>query len=130
MHKTTADRRTDVSPSGGSGRGRSNTGRPRQLRKGGPMRPLIVIAVIATALACALTLGIGVSRATYPGTTNGRVALTIDVDATGAHTDIYSVMPNGVAFQQLTNEPGAELCQSYSADGKEIVYASDQTGNF
>jgi Tol biopolymer transport system component len=121
-----ARREPEVSPHG-EREGAVRTGRPRLLRKGGPMRPLLVMAAVLTA---AFSVGIGNSQATYPGSTDGRVAVAVDVDATGAHTDIYTVMPNGVALQQLTNEPGAELCQSYSADGKEITYSSDQTGNF
>jgi Tol biopolymer transport system component len=93
------------------------------------MRPLIVITVIATALACALVLGIGSSRATYPGTTDGRLSFSIDVDASD-RPDIYSTMPNGVALQRLTTDPGADLCPSYSADGKDIVFCSDRTGAF
>jgi Tol biopolymer transport system component len=93
------------------------------------MRPLIVIAVIATALACALVLGIGSSRATYPGSADGRLSLSIDVDASD-RPDIYSVMPNGVAQQRITADPGADLCPSYSADGKDIVFCSDRTGAF
>jgi tol-pal system beta propeller repeat protein TolB len=94
------------------------------------MRPFIVIAVIATALACTLVLGTGSGHATYPGTADGRIAFAMEVDPSGATPDIYSVMPNGQSLHRLTADPNADICQSYSADGKEMAFCrgSEATG--
>jgi TolB protein len=93
-------------------------------------RPLIFLGVIAAAIAGALVLGIGNSRATYPGTTDGRIAFAMEVDPSGATPDIYSVMPNGRSLHRLTTDPDADICQAYSADGKEITFCrgSETTG--
>jgi Tol biopolymer transport system component len=77
-----------------------------------------------SALAALLTMmaaGADRASATYPGTTNGRLAFAIDF---GGNADIYSVMPNGEGLRRLTDNSGFDACPAYSADGKQIAYCS------
>jgi Tol biopolymer transport system component len=67
----------------------------------------------------ALLAAAGSAHATYPGNNNGRLAFGITVDG---NTDVYSVLPNGQALQRLTDDPGADICPAYSADGKWIAW--------
>ncbi len=90
-----------------------------------------VVCIIAAALAAGLVLGVANGQATYPGTTNGRIAFANDVvDPSGNAPDIYSVTPNGRALRRLTHDPAADICPSYSADGKRIAFCrgSEATG--
>lgn len=90
----------------------------------------IVVASVVVAVGFSLGLGVEGSRATYPGTTDGRIAFGKNVVDPSVQADIYSVMPNGRALQRLTNDPAADICPAYSADGKEIAFCSDRTGAF
>jgi Tol biopolymer transport system component len=79
-----------------------------------------VSVALAGALALAALGGaVTTARATYPGNTNGRLALGITVDG---NTDVYSVLPNGRALHRLTNDPGFDACPAYSADGTRIAW--------
>ncbi len=57
--------------------------------------------------------------ATYPGSTNGRLAFGSDV---GGNIDIYTVLPNGEAAHRLTDHPDFDACPAWSADGKRIAW--------
>jgi Tol biopolymer transport system component len=59
------------------------------------------------------------ARATYPGATNGRLAFGITING---NTDVYSVLPGGQALRRLTDDPAADICPAYSADGKWITW--------
>jgi Tol biopolymer transport system component len=86
------------------------------------MCALAVAALVATA---------GPARATYPGA-NGRIAFG-ETAPGDAQPDVYSVLPNGSAAKQLTEDPAFDACAAYSADGKQIAYCSsvgDATGQF
>jgi Tol biopolymer transport system component len=80
----------------------------------------IVRVVLAGGLALAAMIGaVTTARATYPGNTNGRLAFGIAIDG---NTDVYSVMPNGQALRRLTDDPRADICPAYSANGKWITW--------
>jgi len=83
---------------------------------------LIPLAVVVAGVFLA-----GTASATYPGSTNGRVAFGMNVNG---NIDIYSSLPNGKAVQRLTSDPGFDACPAYSADGKQIVFCSNQSGSF
>ena len=82
---------------------------------------LIGAAVGVVALLTVLVVGASPASATYPGTTNGRLAFAIDF---GGNADIYTVMPNGEGLRRLTESPAFDACPAYSADGKQIAYCS------
>jgi TolB protein len=66
--------------------------------------------------------------ATGPGRHNGRIAF--GVRAADGSANIFSVLPDGKALRQLTTGPENHLCAAYSADGNQIAYCSDVSGNF
>jgi streptogramin lyase len=80
------------------------------------MKTLIIAVAVASA---ALVGAAGPARATYSGVANGRIAFGATLDG---NTDVYSVMPNGAAPQRLTDDPGADICPAYSADGKWVAW--------
>ena len=92
---------------------------PRRSATGSGGRRLRHLVLTLLALATLLVAGVTPASATYPGTTNGRLAFAIDF---GGNADIYSVMPNGEGLRRLTDSPGFDACPSYSANGKEIAY--------
>ena len=63
------------------------------------------------------------AHATYPGHHNGRLAFGVTVDG-DANPDVYSVLPNGHAFRQLTDDAGFDACPAYSADGGSIAWCA------
>jgi Tol biopolymer transport system component len=87
--------------------------------------------LFASLVACLLVAfvgAVGAAQATYPGSHNGRLAFGDDLEPTGAVPEIYSVLPNGNDFRQLTDSSGQNICPAYSADGKEIAFCSDRSG--
>jgi TolB protein len=85
---------------------------------------LTIVVMLAAALT-ALVGAAGPARATYPGTTDGRLAFALATDPLHlASADIYTVMPNGEELLQLTATPDFEACTAYSADGKQIAYCA------
>jgi Tol biopolymer transport system component len=90
------------------------------------MSKTLAITAVAGALAlAALAAAAGPARATYPGTTNGRIAFGINV---GGNTDVYTARPDGQDLRRLTADPGFDACAAYSADGRRIAYCSGQGG--
>lgn len=75
--------------------------------------------IVALAAMAALVGAAGPADATYPGTTNGRLAFGIAVDG---NTDVYSVMPDGGGRHRLTDDPAPDICPAYSTDGKQIAW--------
>jgi Tol biopolymer transport system component len=75
-------------------------------------------AATAAATSAAATLA--------PGT--GRIAY--GVRAADGSANIFSVLPDGTSQSQLTTGAGNHLCAAYSADGKQIAYCADVSGNF
>ena len=59
------------------------------------------------------------ARATYPGSTDGRLAIGAEVDG---NVDIYTVLPNGAAVHRLTTDPLFDACPAWSADGKRLAW--------
>ena len=75
-----------------------------------------------TGLLAAMALAVALIQpvaATYPGSTNGRIAFGSDV---GGNIDLYSVLPNGTAPLRLTNHPDFDACPAWSADGKSLAW--------
>jgi TolB protein len=87
-------------------------------------RPVLASFAIALLLS---GLALSSVAATYPGDV-GRLAYAV-VGADG-NVDIYSVLPNGHEYRQLTSDPGFDACPAYSADGKQIAFCSGRTGPF
>jgi TolB protein len=81
-------------------------------------RTLFLYALV---LVAAVLGTIGAAEATYPGTSNGRLAFGMAVDG---NRDIYSVMPGGQALHRLTDDPAFDACPAYSADGRRIAWCS------
>ena len=79
--------------------------------------------VVAVAL---VGLALTPVSASYPGTTNGRIAM--GVRALDGSFNIYAMQPNGAGLTALTSGAGRHLCPDYSADGKQIAYCSDVSG--
>jgi Tol biopolymer transport system component len=73
------------------------------------------------------TLAIAPALATFPGGTNGRIAM--GVRANGA-ANIWTMRPDGTGLRQLTTGTGFTLCPAYSADGHSIAYCSNASGAF
>ncbi len=84
----------------------------------GSVRSLAIAALV-------LVLGLGLvavaqpARATYPGSTDGRLAIGAEVDG---NVDIYTVLPNGAAVHRLTTDPLFDACPAWSADGKRLAW--------
>ena len=83
----------------------------------------VAVRTIALAAAAALlalvVVGGQPARATYPGSTDGRLAMGAEV---AGNVDIYTVLPNGVGAQRLTSDPLFDACPAWSADGKRIAW--------
>jgi Tol biopolymer transport system component len=90
-----------------------------------PLRPILLSIGLAATLA---GLALGPVSATYPGGTNGRIA--IGVRAADGTANIFTIRPNGTGMRQLTTGSGFHLCPSYSADGRQIAYCSNASGTF
>ncbi len=79
---------------------------------------LVLVTTLVAALCIGLALPMAVS-ATYPGNTDGRLAIASDVNG---NFDIYTSLPNGTARQRLTTDPLFDACPAWSADGKRIAF--------
>ena len=86
---------------------------------------LAAAVLVVTAFLAVLAAVTEPARATYPGATNGRLALGINING---NTDVYSVRPEGQDLRRLTTDPGFDACPAYSADGRRIAYCSGQGG--
>ncbi len=75
-------------------------------------------AAMFAAVAIAAAIGQPVT-ATYPGSTNGRIAFGSDV---GGNVDLYSTLPGGQAPMRLTTNPDFDACPAWSADGKTLAW--------
>jgi len=83
--------------------------------------------VATTMLLVGLIVTGRLARVSFPGK-NGLIAFdTLD----GGASQIYTIRPNGSDLRQLTgvSEGGTAFTPRWSADGRLIVYGSDQTGN-
>ena len=79
-------------------------------------RPFLVSLGVAAVLAA---LALGPVSASYPGRSNGRIA--IGVRGNGG-ANVFSMRPDGSGMRQLTSGPGFHLCPAYSPDGQTIAY--------
>jgi Tol biopolymer transport system component len=91
------------------------------------MRKQLTVA-LAVAIATGAVVGITPARATYPGSTNGRLAFALR--GADGNVDIYSVLPDGHALRRLTSSPSFDACSAYSPDGKQIAFRSNRSGAF
>jgi TolB protein len=81
---------------------------------------LIVLATMAALVSLLVIVGQS-AHATYPGSTNGRLAIGADV---GGNVDIYTVLPNGSGLHRLTTDPLFDACPAWSADGKQLAWCN------
>lgn len=79
---------------------------------------VLTLAVIV-ALVFLLVVARQPARATYPGSTDGRLAIGAEV---AGNVDIYAVLPSGAAVQRLTTDPLFDACPAWSADGKHLAW--------
>jgi TolB protein len=81
----------------------------------------VQIVVLATTAALVLVLAVAgrPTHATYPGSTDGRLAVGAEIDG---NVDIYTVLPSGAATHRLTVDPLFDACPAWSADGKRIAW--------
>ena len=94
-------------------------------------RHAAIYALLALVVGAVVLVGLAApARATYPGSNDGRLAFGVDLEPTGVLPQIYSILPNGEDFRQLTDSVGQNICPAYSADGKEIAFCSNRTGSF
>ncbi len=89
------------------------------------MRRKRYLAALVVAVAL-VGLALTPVSASYPGTTNGRIA--VGVRGPDGSFNIYSMQPNGASLQALTSGAGRHLCPDYSADGKQIAFCTNVTG--
>jgi Tol biopolymer transport system component len=89
------------------------------------VRPLMMSIGLAAGLA-ALTLG--PVAATYPGESNGRIA--IGIRGVPGTANIFTLRPDGTGMRQLTTGSGFHLCPAFSADGRTIAYCSNVSGSW
>ena len=89
------------------------------------LRAVAASLAVAAGLLTAIVSPVG---ATYPGATNGQLALGIkDADGNG---QINVVEPDGTGVKALTSGAFNHLCAAYSADGTRIAYCSNTSGAF
>jgi TolB protein len=91
----------------------------------------LITTLVGSLTLVVLIAAAGPAGAAYPGA-NGRIAFGVTAPG-GAQPDVYSVLPNGEAMHQLTDDPAFDACAAYSADGKRIAYCSsvgDPVGQF
>jgi len=90
-----------------------------------PMRPILLSIGLGVAVA---GLALGPVSASYPGATNGRIAIA--VRAAAGTANIFTMLPDGTGMRQLTTGTGYHLCPAYSADGRSIAYCANVSGAF
>ena len=83
-------------------------------------RMTVFLSIAATA-GLGVLLAAGIASATYAGR-NGRIAI---VEHGAGGVQIWTVLPDGSSPQQLTTT-GFNATPSFSRDGKQIAYLSDQ----
>lgn len=83
-------------------------------------------AATAASVPAATTAATAAPVALAAGT--GRIAY--GVRAADGSANIFSVLPDGTGESQLTTGAGNHLCAAYSADGKQLAYCADTSGNF
>jgi Tol biopolymer transport system component len=87
------------------------------------------VAAAAAVMAAALILAaISPVAATYPGTTNGKLAFAMRDSAGNAQINVAE--PDGTGLQALTTGAYFHACAAWSADGTTIAYCSNETGPF
>ena len=89
------------------------------------LRSVLVSLGLAAGLAA---LALSPVAATYPGGSNGRIAIAVR-GAPGT-ANIFTLLPDGTGMRQLTTGTGFKLCPAYSADGRSIAYCSNLSGAF
>jgi WD40 repeat protein len=103
---------------------------PRRRRAAFLMPSLMAVASMLLVLGTPPT-----AFATFPGS-NGRIAFSYGDQFPGgdlgAHTDIFTVRPDGSGLRQLTHvaEDAAAALPSWSPDGTKIVFESNVSGNY
>jgi Tol biopolymer transport system component len=107
--------------------GRKNRWRTGQRSLCAVHRGFVILGACTLA---ALVGSVGTALATYPGSHDGRLAFGHDLEPSATAPEIYSVLPNGNDFHQLTDSSGQNICPAYSADGKEIAFCSNRSGAF
>src|SRR3954470_7050352 len=91
------------------------------------MSDMLALASRAVVLPAGVVVAAVLACAAFPGENGIIVFDTLD----GGASQIYTIRPNGSDLRQLTGESGngTSSTPQWSADGRLIVYVSDQTGN-
>lgn len=84
-------------------------------------RSAAMLTVASLAATVVIVTAQAPAQATYPGTTDGRLAFGANVNG---NFDVYSVLPDGQGLHRLTSDPGFDACPAYSADGKYIAWCA------
>ena len=80
------------------------------------MTAIATAGLLAAVMASSVPAG-----ATFAGA-NGRLAFGFNPIPGISNVQIFSVLPNGHDFRQLTNLPGFNACAMYSPDGRSIAW--------
>ncbi|MEK6273427.1 MAG: hypothetical protein AABM42_12425 [Actinomycetota bacterium] len=85
------------------------------------------VALIALAAAIVAFVSPAAARAAFPGS-NGRIAYIGVPSYATIHTDIFTVLPNGSGFEQLTDNGVSEYEPSWSSTGRRLTFIRGVAG--
>ncbi len=94
----------------------------------------VAARIVACAACLIVVLAVAPAQAAFPGA-NGPIAfspLLLPLDDLSAHSQVFTVGANGAGLTQLTHvaDDQAAAMPDISADGKKIVYESNEAGPF
>jgi Tol biopolymer transport system component len=100
-------------------------------------RKLLAGVLVTLATTSCIAMAPPPSGASSASARNGRIAYSIGdqfpgSDDLGAHTDVFTIRPDGTDVRQLTHVPADKVAAlpSWSADGTTIAYESNVSGDF
>jgi len=92
------------------------------------LRSSSALAMLTVVFLATILWAAGTSQATFPGR-NGLIVF--DTGTGPPPSQIYTIRPNGAGLRQLTAATSGQgaIQPHWAADGRTIVYVSDETGN-